>query len=404
LSSFGRGSTIRNATINLTIRREKLCHDRQLQGKLMNARFRLPQDCSLPAIIVAVVLFAIPKESVLAQNSLVAVATTSRFVPQQQYDPLAVDSNAKVETLLFEIEYKSQSRQLRQADSLAESRKVPVKVYLPSKLPAPVVLFSHGLGGSREGFKHGGEHWARRGYVAVFLQHPGSDESVWKSKGIGQRMNSMREAASAQNLMLRIDDVKAVIDYLEKVQRDDSDVTGVAKRLAKQLDLKHLGMSGHSFGAITTQMVSGQSPVVASQKPTDSRITAAVVLSPSPPKIGQPDKYFSNVSIPWLLMTGTKADSPIGDQSAESRLKVFPALPAGSKYQVVFDGGTHSFLGERNGITNNAGEQTTHAKATVALSTAFWDTYLMNDPAARQWLDGDGPKKILAEKDVWQKK
>ncbi len=370
----------------------------------MNARFRLPEDCLLRALLVAVGLWAIPTECVLGQSSLVTVATTSTLVPQQQYDPLAVDSNAKVETLLFEIEYKPQNKSLRQAESSAESRKVPVKVYLPSKLPAPVVLFSHGLGGSREGFKHGGEHWARRGYVAVFLQHPGSDESVWKSKGIGQRMNSMREAASAQNLMLRIDDVKAVIDYLEKVQRDDSDVTGVAKRLAKQLDLKHLGMSGHSFGAITTQMVSGQSPVVASQKPTDSRITAAVVLSPSPPKIGQPDKYFSNVSIPWLLMTGTKDDSPIGDQSAESRLKVFPALPAGSKYHVVFDGGTHSFLGERNGITNNSGEQTTHAKATVALSTAFWDAYLMTDPAASQWLDGDGPKKILAEKDVWQTK
>lgn len=371
----------------------------------MNARFRLPQDCLLPVIIFAVGLCpAIPTESALAQNSLVTVSTASTSIPQQQYDPLAVDSNAKVETLLFDVEYKSQGKSLRRSESTAESRKVPVKVYLPAKLPAPVILFSHGLGGSREGFKHGGEHWARRGYVAVFLQHPGSDESVWKSKGIGQRMNSMREAASAQNLMLRIDDVKAVIDYLEKVQRDDTDVAGPAKRLAKQLDLKHLGMSGHSFGAITTQMVSGQSPVVPSQKPTDSRITAAIVLSPSQPKIGQPEKYFSNVVIPWLLMTGTKDDSPIGDQSAESRLKVYPALPDGNKYQVVFDGGTHAFLGERNGITNSSGEQTTHAKATVALSTAFWDAYLMNDPAARRWLDGDGPRKILAEKDVWEMK
>lgn len=370
----------------------------------MNARFRLSADYLLRAILVALGLHSIPADAIFAQDDLVTVATTTTLVPQQTYDPLAVDSNAKVETLLFEIEYKSQSRQLFRSESSTESRQVPVKVYLPSKLPAPVVLFSHGLGGSREGFKHGGEHWARRGYVAVFLQHPGSDESVWKSKGLGQRMNSMREAASAQNLMLRIDDVKAVIDYLEKVQRDDSDVTGVAKRLANQLDLKHLGMSGHSFGAITTQMVSGQSPIVGSQQPTDPRITAAVVLSPSQPKIGQPDKYFSKVAIPWLLMTGTKDESPIGDQSAESRLKVYPALPAGSKYQVVFYGGTHSFLGERNGITNNAGEQTSHAKATVALSTAFWDAYLMNDPAARQWLDGDGPKKILAEKDVWQTK
>ena len=48
--------------------------------------------------------------------------------------------------------------------------------------PVPVILFSHGLGGNREGSKFLGEHWAARGYVAVFLQHPGSDDSVWKGK------------------------------------------------------------------------------------------------------------------------------------------------------------------------------------------------------------------------------
>ena len=56
----------------------------------------------------------------------------------------------------------------------------PIRVYLPAAgTPAPVVLFSHGLGGSREGNAFMGRHWAQRGYVAVFLQHPGSDDGVW---------------------------------------------------------------------------------------------------------------------------------------------------------------------------------------------------------------------------------
>ena len=61
------------------------------------------------------------------------------------------------------------------------NRDIPVRVYLPPGTGAvPVVLFSHGLGGTREGSSFLGRHWAARGYVAVFLQHPGSDDSIWK--------------------------------------------------------------------------------------------------------------------------------------------------------------------------------------------------------------------------------
>ena len=324
---------------------------------------------------------------------------------QLGYDPLRVDANEKVDIVLLDVEYRPTNSALLRNAAANETRKVPIKVYLPSRQQAaPVVLFSHGLGGSREGFKHGGDHWARRGYVAVFLQHPGSDESVWRERAIGQRMTSMRDAASAQNLMLRIQDVKAVLDFLESIQRGDQSLTSDAKRLQSKIDLEHIGMSGHSFGAITTQMVSGQSPVIPSQKPTDSRIRAAVVLSPSLPKLGQAERAFGQVAIPWMLMTGTKDNSPIGDQSAESRLKVFPALPAGDKYQVVFDEGTHAFLGERAGIVASNAETTSHARATLALSTAFWDAYLSGNEAAKKWLTGEGVKSVLAAKDKWDKK
>lgn len=343
---------------------------------------------------------------------------TSPQPSSSPYNPLDVNQSAKIETLLLDIQYQAQGQTglLRRAGTSLQVRQVPIKIFLPAqqKTQTPVVLFSHGLGGSREGFKHGGEHWARRGYVAVFIQHPGSDESVWKGKALGQRMNALREAASAQNLLSRIDDVKAVIDWLETLRNQSASNNSKAKlvqadaarekQLASLIDFTRIGMSGHSFGAITTQMVSGQSPAMATQQPTDSRISAAVVLSPSPPKIGQPERYFSKVTIPWFLMTGTKDDSPIGDQSAESRLTVFPALPAGNKYQVVFDGGTHAFLGERAGVLSQSAQESSHAQATVALSTAFWDAFLRNDEAAKAWLNGTGPQSVLNTKDTWQKK
>ena len=54
----------------------------------------------------------------------------------------------------------------------ARKREVPVKIYLkPSAKPQPVVLFSHGLGGSRDASPYLGKHWAEHGYIAVFVQH-----------------------------------------------------------------------------------------------------------------------------------------------------------------------------------------------------------------------------------------
>ena len=48
-----------------------------------------------------------------------------------------------------------------------------------------------------------GKHWAGRGYVAVFIQHVGSDESVWKDVGPLRRMFALKKAASSKNFMLR---------------------------------------------------------------------------------------------------------------------------------------------------------------------------------------------------------
>ena len=40
----------------------------------------------------------------------------------------------------------------------------------------------------------------------------------------------------------------------------------------------------------------------------------------------------------------------------------------------------------------------------LAISTAFWDACLEQDPAARAWLDGRGPRSVLAPADRWQHK
>lgn len=286
------------------------------------------------------------------------------------------------------------------ADS-ARDREIPIRVYLPAdaKAPAPVVLFSHGLGGSREGNGYLGRHWAGRGYVVVFLQHPGSDSSVWRDKPLSERMSSLKGAADASNLILRVKDVPAVLDQLARWNKEESHA------LHGRLDLEKVGMSGHSFGAVTTQSVSGQSLPRGNQPFTDPRIKAALAMSPSPSRRGgDPKLAFGKVAIPWMLMTGTEDDSPIGDTSPQDRLAVYPALPAGGKYELVLDGAEHSAFSERGLPGDRKSRNPNHHRAILALSTAFWDAWLRGDAAAKAWLDGEGAKSVLEKKDGWQRK
>ncbi len=281
----------------------------------------------------------------------------------------------------------------------ARRREIPLRVYLPASTgPAAVVLFSHGLGGSREGYAYLGEHWAARGYVAVFLQHPGSDDSVWKEAPPGQRRESMAQAASGRNFMLRVQDVRAVLDRLESWNR------AAGHTLAGRLDLARVGMSGHSFGAVTAQALSGQAFARAGARLADGRIRAAVVLSPSSPRRGDAAAAFGAVAMPWMLMTGTKDTAPIGDTDVASRLRVFPSLPPGDKYELVLADAEHSAFGDRALPGDRDPRNPNHHRAILALSTAFWDLYLRRDDAARAWLEGPGPRSVLEERDRWQLK
>ncbi len=304
------------------------------------------------------------------------------------YDPLAIVDERGQEPLDFNVH------------DARRQRDIPVRVYLPTvATPAPVVLFSHGLGGSREGCAYLGRHWSARGYVAVFVQHPGSDASVWRDVPAGQRLVALQRAAGAENFLLRVRDIPAVLDQLERWH-----ATG-GHDLAGRLDMAKVGMSGHSFGAITTQAVSGQQALGGRISLADPRIKAAVVLSPSSPRRGAPpERAFGGVTIPWLLMTGTRDIASIGDIDMASRLAVFPALPPGSKYELVLHDAEHSAFSDHALRGDAKDRNANHHRVILALSTAFWDAYLREDPAARAWLDGTGPSTVLEDNDRWQRK
>lgn len=303
----------------------------------------------------------------------------------ETYDPLAA-RNKRISTL--DIECTDEDR----------DRRIPLRIYLPAiQSTSPVVVFSHGLGGSRKGSRYLGKHWSERGYAAVFIQHPGSDESIWKDKPKHKRMAALKRAANRRNFMRRVRDIPAVLDQLESWNTSDGHA------LNGKLNLERVGMSGHSFGALTTQAVSGQA-YWGRRSLADARIKAAIAFSPRPPKRGTPEKAFGKVDIPWMLMTGTKDEPIIGSADAESRLDIFPALPAGDKYEVVLHGAEHMAFTDMSLAGEVEKRNPNHHRAILALSTAFWDACLRDDEAAGDWLQGEDPRAILESRDQWRKK
>jgi predicted dienelactone hydrolase len=319
-------------------------------------------------------------------RSIVAVFLAFPFLALAEvklYDPLHVASG-DITSIKLEV------------SDATRKRTLPVRVYLPKAAqPSPVVLFSHGLGGSCDNNPYLGNHWAQRGYLVVFVQHPGSDEEVWKSQPALQRMVAMKKAASLENRNARGNDIPTVIDALTLWnQQQDHALYG-------RIKLDSIGMSGHSFGANTTQCVAGQTFLGGQRSFTEPRVDAAVMMSPSPPVFGSPAKAFGNIGIPCLLMTGTKDDSPIGNMPPEDRLKVFPHLQKAAAWQVVFDGATHMDFGQRS-LQGKEIKATRYHRAILALTTAFWDATLKNDAKALAWLKGKGVRSVLIEQDQWQ--
>ncbi len=318
--------------------------------------------------------------TILALSGAVQIKAT-----ETAYNPLDIPADWKSSTIDLVVQ------------DTKRKRDIPIRVYLPaSKQPAPIVIFSHGLGGSREGNPYLGNHWSARGYVVVFIQHVGSDVSVWKEIPVTQRLNALRTAANLKNTVLRFQDVPATIDELERWSASSD------HQLAGRLDLSHLGMSGHSFGAVTTQGVSGQRTGLGANTFTDTRIKSAIMMSPNGPKgVGDLNKIFGGVTIPWMLMTGTKDVAMVGDADVESRLSVFPALPEGDKYQLVLKDGEHEAFSDHALALAQKKRNPNHHRAILALSTAFWDAFLKEDPNAKFWLNNNGPRTILEKDDRW---
>ena len=258
-------------------------------------------------------------------------------------------------------------------------RDIPVRVRMPDggAGKAPVILFSHGLGGSVEAGTAFAKAWAKAGFLVIHVQHPGSDTGVWK--GSGNPKQALTGAANGRQLMARVADMGRAADAVQAGTRVG------ACNLATG-DIARLGAAGHSFGAHTVLALAGQSFGPMGARGRDPRIRAVAALSPIAPRndAAKAPAAFGGIAIPVLAATGSEDGSPFanGKSLAEitaARAAVFTALPPSrtGKASVGLwlegaDHGAFSGGGERSGGSPNA-----HATAVVsAATTAFFTANL----------------------------
>jgi predicted dienelactone hydrolase len=257
----------------------------------------------------------------------------------------------------------------------ARQREVPVRLYLPldarPSQRAPVVVFSHGIGGSRHGYTWLGRHLAASGTASLHLQHVGSDRRLWSGDVLGM-FGRLQGAATEAEAVARAQDLRFALDML------------LASAAAPRLDERRIAAAGHSYGANTALLASGarierQGRVVPLH---DDRVRAAIVIS-SPPFYGEsePARVLAGVQVPSLHVTATEDVIRIPGffSGLPDRIAVFDAVGSARKWLAIYDGGSHSMFTDRAG-TGGALLNPQVKTATQALASAF----------LRQVFDGDG--------------
>ena len=270
-------------------------------------------------------------------------------------------------------------------------RELPVDVTYPNgDGPFPVVVFSHGDGGSGDDARPLARFWATRGFVVLAPSHRdpppaknGVDPKAWEA---------------------RARDLSFVIESLP----------GIGERvapLAGKLDAAKVGVGGHSYGAYTAGLLAGatiEAPKGSKGEKirsfADPRAKAFLLLSPPGAGLrGWTSSSWTDVARPLLVVTGSRDKGSQG-QAPSWRLDAFRLSPAGDKFALILEGASHlSYTGryaEPGASLSGRGKGAPPADVEVALfkdvkavSVAFWDEFLRDDAAARAFLDSDGLAK-----------
>ena len=262
------------------------------------------------------------------------------------------------------------------------NRNIPVKIYWPMQFPekCPVIIFSHGLGGSNEKCAYLGQAWASQGFVSVHVQHPGLDEQVWKRK-----IRPVKELKDVYNQhwsgRTQAEDIRFVLDRLDGLAASETPV-------GQLLDMTRVGVAGYDLGGLAAMLLAGQMPPDRGSSLHDQRVKAIVVMSP--PVADQatfvPVSY-SAMSTPAMYFTGTEDDGMVGPTKSWQRRIPFDHMTGNDRFLITYQDADHQIYGGHIRPTKSRDDQKFQANVAQA-SSLFWRAYLREDPAVYAYFQG----------------
>ncbi len=272
------------------------------------------------------------------------------------------------------------------------NKDLHVKVFYPqAQGPFPVILFSHGYGGSKDSYRVLTHYWAEHGYVTL---QPNHDDAYALRKALLRGWRLRRQMEKTLNDPAawdqRVGDMVFLLGALSDLHRR-------VPQLAGKLDLKHVGVGGHSFGAFTAMLVAGATVDVPNgprhKSYADPRPRAFLLLSPQGSgSRGLTAHSWKEVTRPLMVMTGSR-DRGAEGEGPTWREDPFKLSPPGNKYLVFITGANHLTFA---GLPTPFGRSKKKIEAVQAASLAFWNAYLKGDAPAKAWLDSGSIHQVCA--------
>ncbi|CAG0994290.1 hypothetical protein PHYC_02469 [Phycisphaerales bacterium] len=275
----------------------------------------------------------------------------------------------------------------------------------------PLVVFSHGLGGSKDAFGDLCEHLASHGYVVI---NPTHADSIQERQRKGEKVT--RDNAFDIRRMTpdarwdRVKDIGLILDSLDKIELDVDALHDAAGR--GRVDRDRIAAAGHSAGALTTQLIGGMNSRDAENgekgPQPDPRVKAAVVISgQGVNRFAIREDAWSKVAIPWLVITGSQDTTSISSETPATRRHPFEKARGREKggppaYLLWIEGATHSSYQGSGSLRTLRETPKTDVKVIqdcVASATlAFLDRYIKGQEGAEKYLTGEGIKSLSGGK------
>ncbi len=261
-------------------------------------------------------------------------------------------------------------------------KDIPLYVTFPKREgKLPVIVFSHGAGGSGSMYAPLLQHWASQGHMVIAPKHADLGDN-WR-----EVVN--KALTDVDGMVGRVDDTRFVIGALAEVEKRTPQLKG-------RMDTSRIGMAGHSQGAYTAMLLAGATVSLpkrqARESFLDKRPRAFLLLSP--PGIsprgdlrGLTEESWRGIDRPMMTVTGTRDFNSTGE-GADWRLATFHRAKPGDKFGVNITGASHlSFTGQPAqgkglGVSRSPEEIATEQRVfdlTQQVTLEYWNAFLKSE-------------------------